>query len=197
MKCLLLLLAAIAVSDVRALNLNPFKSDGPEKILDNVNVFYKQVSFFNSSKFDSNIFSPVIFLNGKKYFFHSRNMTNVIYLPLRDLPNLLADKNFDKTAPSVVYVHGWMESGRMDLSVLAVRGAYLDRGDHNVISIDWSYYSKNIQYHVSVVPQLKVIAETIAEAIYSLVKNGLDINTPGLHLVGHSLGYERKNVELS
>lgn len=122
-------------------------------------------------------------------------MTNVIYLPLRDLPNLLADKNFDKTAPSVVYVHGWMESGRMDLSVLAIRGAYLDRGDHNVISIDWSHYSKNIQYHVSVVPQLKVIAETIADAIYSLVKKGLDIDTPGLHLVGHSLGYARELVE--
>lgn len=113
-------------------------------------------------------------------------MTNVIYLPLRDLPFLLTHKNFDPVAPTAVYVHGWMESGRMDLSVLAIRGAYLDRGDHNVVSIDWSHYSKNIQYHVDVVPQLKVIAETIAEAIYSLVKNGLDINY--LHLVGHSLG---------
>lgn len=114
-------------------------------------------------------------------------MTHVIYLPLYDLPYLLTHPNFDPTVPTAVYVHGWMESGRMDVSTLAVRGAYLDRGDHNVVTIDWDYYSKNINYHVSVIPQLKIIAETIAQSIYSLVLNGLDIQM--MHLVGHSLGY--------
>lgn len=58
----------------------------------------------------------------------------------------------------MIYVHGWLESGEMDLSTLAIRGAYLDRNDHNVITLDWSNYSKNINYHASVIPQLKVVS---------------------------------------
>lgn len=116
----------------------------------------------------------------------SKNATHAIYMPLRDLPYLVGDSCFDVTKPTVVYVHGWLESGQIDLSTLAVRGAYIDRGDHNVISLDWSYYSKNLQYHLTVVPQLKVIAETIAEYIHELVQNGQSMDL--LHLVGHSLG---------
>lgn len=107
-------------------------------------------------------------------------------MPLRDLPYLVEDASFDINRPTVVYVHGWLESGQTDLSTLAVRGAYLDRGDHNVISLDWSHYSKNMQYHLTVVPQLKVIAETIAEYILELVNNKVSMDK--LHLVGHSLG---------
>jgi hypothetical protein len=51
-----------------------------------------------------------------------------------------------------------MESGELDLSVIAVRGAYNDRGDHNVISVDWSKYSKNINYRTHVIPQMKVVS---------------------------------------
>lgn len=119
---------------------------------------------------------------------NSKNHSHVIYMPLRDLPYLIGDASFDVKMPSVVYVHGWLESGQTDLSTLAVRGAYIDRGDHNVISVDWSYYSKNMQYHLTVVPQLKVIAETIAEYIHELVQNGTPMDK--LHLVGHSLGYD-------
>lgn len=107
-------------------------------------------------------------------------------MPLRDLPFLVGDESFDRKKPTVVYVHGWLESGQTDLSTLAVRGAYLDRGDHNVISLDWSHYSKNMQYHLTVVPQLKVIAETIADYIHQLVTDGQGMEL--LHLVGHSLG---------
>lgn len=114
-------------------------------------------------------------------------MKEVIYMPLYDLKYLLTHKSFDSKLPTVVYVHGWLESGLFDLSTTAVRGAYLDRGDHNVVTIDWSHYSKNLNY-LEVIPQLKVIAETIAESILFLVKKGTNIDSPGLHLVGHSLG---------
>lgn len=106
-------------------------------------------------------------------------------MPLHDLQYLVTHKSFDPKLPTVVYVHGWLESGLFDLSTIAVRGAYLDRGDHNVVTVDWSFYSKNLNYF-EVIPQLKVIAETIAESILMLVKKGTDIRM--LHLVGHSLG---------
>jgi pimeloyl-ACP methyl ester carboxylesterase len=65
----------------------------------------------------------------------------------------------------VVYVHGWMGSGDLDLSTLAVRGAYLDRRDHNVLSIDWSYYAENVGYHITVIPQMKIVSFAFAARI--------------------------------
>lgn len=106
-------------------------------------------------------------------------------MPLYDLKYLLTHESFDPKLPTAIYVHGWLESGMFDLSTIAVRGAYVDRGDHNIVTIDWSYYSKDIDYF-SVIPQLKVIAETMAASLLQLVENGFDIRT--LHLVGHSLG---------
>lgn len=59
---------------------------------------------------------------------------------------------------SVFYFHGWMENGTQEASVVTVRGAYMDRGDHNVLTVDWSYYGKNLNYHLDVIPQMKVVS---------------------------------------
>lgn len=76
---------------------------------------------------------------------------------MNDFPYILTDELFDLDRPTIIYFHGWMESGAKDLSVQAIRSAYLDRGDHNVISVDWSKYSKNINYRQTVIPQMKVV----------------------------------------
>lgn len=61
----------------------------------------------------------------------------------------------------MIYFHGWLESGKMDLSCIGIRGAYNDRGDHNVISVDWSYYAKDMFYHINVIPQMIVVSVPI------------------------------------
>lgn len=81
-----------------------------------------------------------------------------MYLPLKDLQYLTGHPLFDVSRPTMMYVHGWLESGRLDLSTLAIRGAYNDRNDHNVVTVDWSEYSKNINYHTNVIPQMKVVS---------------------------------------
>lgn len=82
---------------------------------------------------------------------------NVVMFPLKNLPYLINDPRFNPSRPTVIYVHGWMASGVLDQAVLGVRGAYNDRGDHNVLTVDWSRYSKNIAYHIGVRPQLKIV----------------------------------------
>lgn len=130
---------------------------------------------------------------------------NAVFLPLGDLQYLTTHPGFDHNKKTVIYIHGWLESGKLDLSALAIRGAYLDRGDHNVISVDWSYYAKNVNYRTRVIPQMKVvsinelqwidhkvtlfcvkIAEVFAEQVRDFVESGNNITY--LHLVGHSLG---------
>lgn len=76
---------------------------------------------------------------------------------MKNLPFLLDHPKFNFSRPTVMYVHGWMASGVVDTAVLGVRGAYNDRGDHNVLTVDWSVYSKNINYNTAVIPQLKVV----------------------------------------
>lgn len=80
-----------------------------------------------------------------------------MYFPLRDLPFLYTHPSFDVGRPTVMYFPGSIESGS---SVIAIRGAYVDRGDHNVVTVDWSYYFKNIEYRTSLIPQLKVVSST-------------------------------------
>lgn len=53
----------------------------------------------------------------------------------KHLPYLATHPGFDRTKPTIIYFHGWLESGSLDLSVLAIRGAYMDRGDHNVVTV--------------------------------------------------------------
>lgn len=114
------------------------------------------------------------------------NDSTGVFLYLKDLPELLNAKGFNPSLQTVFYIHGYMESGILDLSVIAIRGAYLDREDHNVISISWQYYSELVMYEEEAIPQLMVVAETFAEHLRDLVYNGLNIST--IHLVGHSLG---------
>merc|ERR1711974_451930 len=73
----------------------------------------------------------------------------------------------------------------MDESALTVRGAYLDRGDHNVLTVDWSYYARN-QIYTWAVSQLNIVSETFAEQLMAFIDGGYPISQ--LHLVGHSLG---------
>lgn len=105
---------------------------------------------------------------------------------MKELSDLAFSGSFDLNLPTAIYIHGWQETGKFDTSCLAIREAYLKLGGYNVITIDWSEYAKQLYYHITVIPQLKVIAEIIAERLVQLDQNGYSINN--IHLVGHSLG---------
>lgn len=89
-------------------------------------------------------------------------------MELSNLPILLLNESFDPRLPTAVYVHDFLESGKFDLSTDAIRGAYFGRGGYNTSSVDWSHYSKHIDYY-KVVTKLEDIAESITEAILRLV----------------------------
>lgn len=106
---------------------------------------------------------------------------------LEALPNLTLVESFNTNLPTAIFIHGWRENGKFSKSSSAIRDAYFQRGDHNAISIDWSYYSSKNFYHLAVIPQIKIISETIAERLMRLHENGYSISN--FHLIGHSLGY--------
>ncbi|XP_033364223.1 lipase member H-A-like [Bombus vosnesenskii] len=84
---------------------------------------------------------------------------------------------------SILYIHGFMENTEAE-NVRIIIKAYLDKGDVNIIALDWGDIAFHINYvHVS--SQIVTIAKAVAESLNKLV-DLIDLNT--LHVVGHSLG---------
>lgn len=78
---------------------------------------------------------------------------------LKDFWRLYSNGKFRKDLPTAIYIHGFLDTGARDYSAMAVRSAYRKRNDHNVITVDWSYYSKSFFYKNTVIPQLKIVSE--------------------------------------
>lgn len=57
----------------------------------------------------------------------------------------------------MIYIHGFQDTGERDFSAMAIRAAYRQRNDHNVLTVDWVYYSKSFFYSNAVIPQLKIV----------------------------------------
>lgn len=90
--------------------------------------------------------------------FYSRNKTFAYWMPMRDLPKLPLLPDFNRSLPTTIYFHGWLENGTLDMSTVAIRGGYLDAGGHNVLTADWSKYSKDLYYQGDVIPQMQVVS---------------------------------------
>lgn len=57
------------------------------------------------------------------------------------MSDIIDNELFDKSKPTVIYIHGWLSNGELEQSVMAIRSAYRYRDDTNFIAIDWSTYS--------------------------------------------------------
>ncbi|XP_048506887.1 uncharacterized protein LOC105691990 [Athalia rosae] len=82
-----------------------------------------------------------------------------------------------------LYIHGFQESP-FNESVRTVANAYLKRGDHTFLLVDWSDYASD--NYLLTLSSVKRIAKALAALLDRLVANGFDSET--LHIVGHSMG---------
>ena len=62
--------------------------------------------------------------------------------------------------------------------------AYLDRNDHNIIAVDWSFVA-NLWYPIATL-KVKSVGRVLATAIDEMIDEGLPLNS--LHIIGHSMG---------
>ncbi|CAD1478768.1 unnamed protein product, partial [Heterotrigona itama] len=84
---------------------------------------------------------------------------------------------------SILYIHGFMENTEAE-NVRVIIRAYLDKGDVNVILLDWGDIAYHINY-VYVASQVAAIGKVVAESLNQLIEL-IDLDT--LHVIGHSLG---------
>lgn len=102
-------------------------------------------------------------------------------------PLILNGSNLKKFVPKLetkIFIHGWYGSVNGS-SALALKNAYLKRGDYNVIFVDWASYA-SVNYaraHCT----LKSIGNAIGDFLHGLVRaDKLELDE--VHLIGHSLG---------
>ena len=77
----------------------------------------------------------------KKLNHFSPNQHTAYSYRLESMADVVYNPEFDKTLPTVIYIHGYLGKGDFDESLMAVRGAYRDSNNQNFIAIDWSAFS--------------------------------------------------------
>lgn len=100
-----------------------------------------------------------------------------------EVEGLLQDPDFHADRPTLVYMHGFVESIRSG-SVIAISQALAQRGSHNFVLVDYSHYSGPDYLTTFLI--LPLLSRDVGNALNRLVQAGLSRDT--LWLVGHSMG---------
>lgn len=69
--------------------------------------------------------------------------------------DILRNPAFDPAKKTVLYIHGYLET-QANESINVVVNAYLQRGDHNIILLDWSDLAEG-NYFLDAIPNAKQV----------------------------------------
>ncbi|XP_060803869.1 inactive pancreatic lipase-related protein 1 isoform X2 [Amyelois transitella] len=117
--------------------------------------------------------------------FYNGTVEDYVDFPLDQASRLFEIKGFDKNNPTVLYIHGFIETAQQE-SVQVMVSAYLEcRPGTNVVLLDWSNMSHG-SYLVNAVRNSKKVGLAAAEKLNTLLEGGLMLDR--LHVIGHSLG---------
>lgn len=84
----------------------------------------------------------------------------------------------------MLYGYGYTEKYTSNSTQTVVR-SYIERGDHNIMVIEWSNYSGG-SYLFEAIPNSYKVGEILGKVLLNMKSSGFNLNT--FHLVGHSLG---------
>ncbi|XP_022230241.2 pancreatic triacylglycerol lipase [Drosophila obscura] len=123
-----------------------------------------------------------------KFMLYTRRNRNTAQLLHLNDDGRLAQSNFNFNYPLAVYLHGFSESATGERqSSQELKDAFLRRGNHNVILIDWSAMTA-VPWYSNSVENLPITARYIARFLRYLVGRGYAAKH--IHLIGFSLGAE-------
>lgn len=64
-------------------------------------------------------------------------MDDIEIYRLREGVNVLKHPKFDSLKKTVLYLHGYIENPEVE-SIHLIADSYIQRGDHNILILDWS-----------------------------------------------------------
>lgn len=75
--------------------------------------------------------------------------------PLDDARSIMRHNSFEMDRETVIYIHGYVESMEVE-SIRVIADAYLKRGDHNILILDWAALADG-NYVIDAVPSAKQV----------------------------------------
>ncbi|KAK7868595.1 hypothetical protein R5R35_008408 [Gryllus longicercus] len=117
------------------------------------------------------------------YFYSGTTAYDYETFPLSNITDVLQHPRYDLSRRTLLYLHGFTETP-MKESVVTVVTAHLQRGDHNVLSVDWSEVCNRTYREAAVLAPLTGLH--VARGLDALVRAGQPLSH--VHVVGHSLG---------
>lgn len=103
---------------------------------------------------------------------------------INETVKLLNLPDYNNSRPTIFYCFGYTEKFRAASTQTIVK-SYIQRGDHNIIVLDWSSYNGG-SYTLEAIPNMRKIGELLGKLMLDLQRSDFNINN--FHFVGHSLG---------
>ncbi|KAK6629854.1 hypothetical protein RUM43_003675 [Polyplax serrata] len=118
--------------------------------------------------------------------FTTKNPTLPQQLVMDDVWSI-RNSHFDPSKPTVFYIHGFTERA-MGLSARTVKNAYLEKGNVNMIIVDWGSLC-SFPYYAAAVKNTRVVGKYLARFL-TFLHNSQIIPISTVHVIGFSLGAE-------
>ncbi|XP_064479480.1 pancreatic triacylglycerol lipase-like [Ornithodoros turicata] len=98
----------------------------------------------------------------------------------------ILNSTFNANWETKIYIHGYLNSGKLLAPEMELKDRFLVRGDYNVIMVDWGRQSQGLYGRVANqgVPQ---VAQEVA-ALIRVMQNVTGANWKNFHLIGTSIG---------
>jgi pancreatic triacylglycerol lipase len=106
------------------------------------------------------------------------------YVSLNETSKLLNHPKYDNDRPTMLYGYGYTEKYKSK-STQTVVDSYIERGDHNILVVEWSNYSDG-SYIFRAIPNSHKVGSIVGKTLLNMRNEGFNIDK--FHLVGHSLG---------
>lgn len=128
---------------------------------------YLQVLSYDSEYNKRNILVFVVFapiIESSKYrdlriaFYHGKSFLEYESFPITSLDQIVNHKSFDNKKTTLLYIHGFRENLTSE-SVQTIVWAFIARGSHNILVLDWSDYAAG-NYITEAVPNLMKVGRS-------------------------------------
>ncbi|XP_063708703.1 phospholipase A1-like [Culicoides brevitarsis] len=119
-----------------------------------------------------------------KFYLYTNKERSRTEIAIENLVSL-TNSTFDAANPTRFLIHGWQDS-EDSKRIQPTKDAYLEIGDFNVITVDWSKGASSLNYYTSR-HRIEDVAGIVRRFIVFIVQNA-GVTVSQLQVVGHSLG---------
>ena len=105
-------------------------------------------------------------------------------IDLNNTIKLLNHPDYDNNRSTMLYGFGYTEKFT-SISTQTIVESYVERGDHNILVIEWSSYNRG-SYTLEAIPNTRIVGEYLGKIMLMMSDAGFNLNK--FHFVGHSLG---------